>query len=470
MATKFIGREQELQTLEKLQHKDGFQMLVLYGRRRVGKSTLLQKFADGKRAIFYTAIRSGAQRNLELLSQRVLQVLAPNLPRVSFPSYEELFAFIGQAAQEQRLIFVIDELPYLVEQAPALLSIMQKAIDQQWLSGQLFLILCGSSVSFMENEVLGEKSPLFGRRTAQLALQPFAYWDAAKFTPAYSPEEKALCYGVTGGVAKYLSLLDDQRPLAENLCELFFDKAGYLYEEPENLLTQEYRNVTTYNAIIGAVAAGRTKLTQIADLTHLDPTKIAHAVRNLCATGILRKEYAITDERNKKKIRYHLADSMFRFWYRFIPDEIDAIGMGHGDVYYQHLVEPHLSDYMGEVFEDMCRAYTLHAGLTGQLPCLVTKVGKWWGTNPQTHEETDIDVVGLDMATKQALLGECKFRNEPLDKSVFAQLQQRNGLIDSHFRVSGYLLFSKSGFSSWILDHQQANGIQTVTLSDMYAF
>lgn len=468
MTQKFIGREQELQTLEKLQHRDGFQMLVMYGRRRVGKSTLLQKFADGKRAIFYTAIRSGAQRNLELLSQRVLQVLAPELPNVTFPSYEELFTFIGQAAQKERLLFIIDELPYLVEQAPSLLSMMQKAIDNMWLSGQLFLILCGSSISFMENEVLGEKSPLFGRRTAQLALQPFAYWDAAKFVHAYTPEQKAICYGVTGGVAKYLALFDDQRPLDENLCDLFFDKAGYLYEEPENLLTQEYRNVTTYNAIIGAIASGRTKLTQIADLTHLEPSKIAHAVRNLCATGILSKECAITDERNKKKIRYHLADSMFRFWYRFVPDGIDAIGMGHGDIYYKHVVKPHLSDYMGEVFEEMCRAYTLRAGLTGQLPCLVTKVGKWWGTNPRTHEETDIDVVALDTAQKQAILGECKFRNEPIDKSVFEQLQQRNGLIDNRYRVIAFLLFSKTGFSDWIMANKRDASIYTITLEEMY--
>ena len=465
---KFIGREQELAALEKRNTMEGFQMLVMYGRRRVGKSTLLQKFVAGKKAVFYTAIRSGAQRNLELLSQRVIEALLPGMSGVTFSSYEDLFSSLGKVSSEEHIIFVIDELPYLVEQEPAILSILQKAIDTEWQSGQMFLILCGSSISFMENEVLSEKSPLFGRRTAQMHLQPFSYLDAAKFVPSYTPEEKAICYGVTGGVAKYLSLLDERKSLDENLIDLFFSSDGYLYEETGNLLIQEFRNLSTYSAIIEAVASGRTKLSEIADLTHLDATTVAHASKNLFETGILRKEYAITDERNKRKVRYELADHMFRFWYRFVPRGIDAIGMGRGDAYYARIVQPHLSDYMGEVFEDMCRAYTLRVGLDGELPCLVTRVGRWWGTNPRKREETDIDVVGIDDVQKTAMIGECKFKNEPVDKHVFEQLQERNGLIDHRYRIVGYLLFSKSGFSDWVMEHQEDEAINTITLKEMY--
>ena len=465
---RFIGRKQELRTLEKLQKKDEFQMLVVYGRRRVGKSTLLRKFTSDKRAVFYTAVRCGAQRNLELLSRRVLEVLAPGMPAATFPSYEALFAFIDRAAHSERLVFVIDELPCLVEQEPSLLSILQKAMDTAWLSGRLFLILCGSSVS-MKNDVLSEKSPLFGRRTAQLEIQPFPYWDAAGFVPAFSAEEKAICYGVTGGVAGYLALFDDRRSLDENLIELFFDGNGRLLEEPENLLAREFTNVAAYSAIIGAVAAGCTRLKQIAGMTRFEPSRAAHAVQKLCAAGILRRELAIMEELNRKKARCRLADSMFRFWHRFIPDGMDAIGMGHGDVYFRHVVKPQMSDYMGDVFEEMCRAWTLRAGLAGRFPCCITKVGRWWGTNPQTHEETDIDVVGLDTVTKQALLGECKFRNEGIDKGVFEQLQQRNGLIDSRCRVSGFLLFSRTGFSDWILEHRQEASIEAITLEEMYS-
>lgn len=153
----------------------------------------------------------------------------------------------------------------------------------------MYLILCGSSISFMEEEVLSEKSPLFGRRTAQLQVKPFSYREAADFVPSYTPAEKAVCYGITGGVAKYLSLLRDTKSLDENIVSLFFAKTGYMYEEPSNLLTQEFRNITTYNAIIEAIASGRTKQNAIADLTHLEPSTTSHAIQNLIKTGILKK-------------------------------------------------------------------------------------------------------------------------------------------------------------------------------------
>lgn len=469
MSQKFIGRKKELAALESLYQRNGFQMMIVYGRRRIGKSTLLSHFIQGKKAIFYTAVRNGSQRNLQLLSQRVLDVLAPEMSNASFTSYDELFTFLSRKCREERIIFIIDEFPYLAEQAPELLSVIQKFIDTEWLQGNMYLILCGSSVSFMEDEVLSEKSPLFGRRTAQLQVTPFSYLEAAEFVPSYTPEEKALCYGITGGVAKYLSLWDDHQSFDNTIIRLFFSNSGYMYEEPSNLLTQEFRNIATYNAIIEATASGRTKLREIADLTHLEPSVISHAVQNLIKTNILKREYAITDERNKRKVRYTFADHMFRFWYRFLPNGIDAVELGHGDTYYQHVVKPFLSDYMGDVFEDMCRYYTLYLGLTGKLPCTVTRVGKWWGTNPEKKEETDIDVVGLDTVKKEAVLGECKFKNEILDKSVFDALCSRNGLIDHHYRTVHYLLFSKSGFSDWILSHQKEASITPISLAQMYA-
>lgn len=466
---QFIGREKELAALERLYEKDGFQMLVMYGRRRVGKSTLLQHFADGKRCVYYMAIRSGAQRNLELLGACVLEALAPELAGARFASYEELFAFLGRRCAEERVVFVIDELPYLVEQEPSLLSVLQKTIDLSWSSGRMMLVLCGSSVSFMENEVLGEKSPLFGRRSMQMRVQPFSYREAAAFVPSYSREEQALCYGVTGGIAKYLALLDDRRPLADNLVELFFDPSGYLYEEPANLLTQEFRNIATYSAVIEAVASGRTKLSEIADLTHLDASTVAHAARNLIATGIVKKTYAITEERNKKKVRYALADHMFRFWYRFLPKGMAAVEAGHGAAYFEYAVRPLLSDYMGAVFEDMCRAFTLELGLAGAFPGLFTRVGAWWGTHPAAHEETDIDVVALDEMQHTALLGECKYKNERIDRNVLDRLRMRDGLIDHRYHTAGWLLFSKSGFTEGVLAQAESEQVRAVTLADLYA-
>lgn len=464
----FIGRKQELADMENLYQQTGFQMLVVYGRRRVGKSTLLQEFVKNKKVIFYTAIRSSSNRNMELLGQRVIEALAPEMQGASFKSYEQLFEFLGQKAKNERIVFIIDEFPYWAEQDNALLSILQKHIDQDWLQGQMYFILSGSSISFMEDEVLSEKSPLFGRRTAQLHVKPFSYLEAAEFIPAYTPEEKAISFGVTGGIAKYLSLFDENISLDDNIKRLFFNKTGYLYEEPTNLLMQEFRNISIYNDIIGATASGRTKLATIADLAHMEQSKTSHAVSKLISTGILNKEYAITDEKNKKKIRYSLADNMFRFWYRFVAPNIDIIEIGHGDKFYEQVVKPQLSDFMGDVFESICRYYLLSKGGVDGLPGFITRVGKWWGTNPRKKEETDIDVVGLDTISKTAVIGECKFKNEVVDKSVFEALRDRQDLLSHEYRISGYMLFSKSGFSDWIIENAEKEAIYPINLSQMY--
>ena len=464
----FIGRKRELDAMNALYNRPGFQMTIMYGRRRVGKSTLLQHFIEGKKAVYYTAVRSSSQRNLELLGNRVMEVLAPEMKGLAFHSYEQLFAFIGERCRNERIVFIIDEFPYMAESDKALLSVMQKHIDTEWLHGNMYLFLCGSSVSFMEDEVLSEKSPLFGRRTSQIALKPFNFLESAQFIPHYSAEEKAIAYGVTGGIARYLSLFDADKSLDENLQELFFSNYGYMYEEPVNILTQEFRSISNYSAIIEAVATGRTRLNEIADLTKLESSTVAHAVSNLVDIGILKKDYAITDERNKRKVRYGLADHMFRFWYQFVAPYIDIIDMGAGNLHYERVVKPRISGYMGEVFEDMCRYYTLLLGVEGKLPCLVTKTGKWWGPNPEKKEETDIDVVGLDITSKEAVLGECKFKNEVLDKKVFEQLKERHGLIDHRYRVVKYLLFSKSGFSDWIMEKQEKEDILAIDLESMY--
>ncbi len=465
---KFIGRKKELEAFERLYKEEGFQMMVLYGRRRVGKSTLIKEFIKGRRAIYYTASKTGIRNNLEKLGRQVLAELAPELEALVFHDMDTLFSFVGKRCMDERIVVVIDELPYLVEADSGVLSVIQNHIDGEWASGQMFLILCGSSISFMENEVLSEKSPVFGRRTAQIRLEPFSYMEAAEFVPSYSEADKAVCYGITGGIAKYLSLMDDSLSLDENIVNQFFMKSGYMYEETNNLLMQEFRNVSVYNDIIEAVASGENKVNEIADKTHIDPTAVSHALANLVVTGIVVKEYAVTDEANRKKVRYNFKDNMFKFWYRFVPDAVGAIEMGKGDVYYQNVVKNRISEYMGEVFEDMARYYTLRLGLCGELDCFVTHVGKWWGTDPRKRETTDIDIVGLDKQSKKAVLGECKYRNEPLDKKVYDSLMERNGLISSTYRVVQYLLFAKSGFSDWVMEHADSDRVRLVSLQDMY--
>ena len=420
---KFIGRKNELDALEKLYNTPGFQMTVIYGRRRIGKSTLIKEFIKEKKAVFFTATRAGIHRNLELLGKQALEVLAPAVGALAFENMDALFSFIGDSCQEERTIIVIDEFPYLAEADGSILSVLQNYIDNQWLNGQMDLILCGSSVSFMENEVLSEKSPLFGRRTSQIKLEPFTQ---------------------------------------------FFTKSGYLYEETNNLLTQEFRNVSSYSDIIEAISSGANRLNEISDKTHIAQTAVSHALSNLITTGIVVRETAATDEKNKKKVQYNLKDNMFRFWYKYVPNGIGAIELDKGELYYQNAVKPRIAEYMGNVFEEMCRFYTLHSGIMGRLNCYVTTVGKWWGTNPGKRMQTDIDIVGLDKMSKKAVLGECKFKNEPVDKKVYEDLMDRNGLISREYMIVQYLLFSKSGFSEWVRENTDPSLVKKITLQEMY--
>ena len=466
--TRFIGREQELAALEKAYRKDIFQMAVVYGRRRVGKTTLLRTFCEGKQAVYYTAIKTTADRNMNLFGKAVLNALAPELAGTNFGSMEDIFSFLGERGREERLVVVLDELPYMAKKDDSMLSILQKHIDEQWQFGKIFLIVCGSAVSFMEDEVLSEKSPLFGRRTMQLRLEPFSYRKTAEFVPSWSPKEKAVVYGVTGGIAKYLDLFDENRSLDDNLIDLFFNSSGYLYEEAENLLMQEFRDIEGYSRVIETIAAGATQFQEIADKSHISVQSVIYILKNLTEVGIIEKQQAVSEEHNKKKTKYVLKDLMLRFWYRFVPNAIGAVEIGQGRRYYEYQVKPMLSDYMGSVFERICRQYVMEMGICGEFRCMVTRVGTWWGTNSARKEETDIDVVGLDPQKKEALIGECKFKNEKADRKVYEALLARRDLLHEHYQVVQYLIFSAGGFSEWLEQESKTGNIRLIDLEELY--
>ena len=313
----FIGRERELASLKDFYEKDGIGMTVIYGRRRIGKSTLIAEFVKDKKVIFYTATKVGKDRNLELFSKQVTDLFLSGIEDISFHTIEAVFDFINKNISDEKVILVIDELPYWAEKDEALLSILQKYMDTVWHDKNLKIILCGSALSFMENKVLSEKSPLFGRRDSQIKLDSFDYLDAAKFVPDYSNEDKAICYGITGGVAKYLSMIDPSKSLDENIIKLYFRTDGYLYDETRNLLTQEFSDITLVNNIIEQIASGQNTINIIANKIWEKESTILYSLEKLISVGLVEKKKCITEEKNKKKTQYILKDHMFKFWYEF---------------------------------------------------------------------------------------------------------------------------------------------------------
>ena len=470
----FIGREKELSYLNEFYEKDGIGMTVIYGRRRIGKSTLIAEFVKDKKTIFYTAAKVGKERNLELFSEQVTQTFLPGVEGISFTTVEAVFDFIAKNVSGEKTVLVIDELPYWAEKDEGLLSILQKYIDTIWQGKNLKIILCGSALSFMENKVLSEKSPLFGRRDSQIKLEAFDYLDSAKFVSKYSYKDKAICYGITGGVAKYLSMIDPTKSIDKNIIRLFFRTDGYLYDETRNLLTQEFSDITLVNNIIEQVASGKNTVNSIANgIGEKEPT-VLYSLEKLISVGLIEKKRCITEEKNKKKSQYVLKDSMFKFWYTFIPKAASIIEMGQGELYYTKAVKPFLHFFMGTVFEDMCRYYTLQHGILGEFDCFITSVGSWWGTETIVNadgekkgQSADIDVVALSEIEKKAVVGESKFKNEKIDRGVYETLLRRANVLSSKYTITKYMLFSLSGYTKWF-DDLKDNRVRRISLDDMY--
>ena len=287
----FVGREREIGTLERLYAQGRFQMVVVYGRRRVGKTTLVNEFARSRRSIMFTAQAQSPFENLRGFTEAVFEGLGLAGGAGMFPTWGEGFAFVAEESKklDEPLVLVFDEFPYAAEGAPSLPSSLQIAIDRHLLDTKVFLVLCGSNEGFMESEVLGSKSPLYGRRTAQIHLQPFDYADASKMLPWLDAEELVQTYATFGGTPYYLQQIDRSCGYEENVESLMFDPSGILYEEPLMLLRQELREPALYNSIIGAIASGSTKPKAIAERAGIEQTSMGPYLKTLEGLGIIER-------------------------------------------------------------------------------------------------------------------------------------------------------------------------------------
>ena len=344
----FIGRERELTALQNQYNNSKFEFTVIYGRRRVGKTAIINEFVKDKDVIYFTGVESNAKQNLENFSQSIMSYQS-DLPQGSeFTSFQDALEFVFKLAQEKRIVLVIDEYPYVAKASKSLASTLQLMIDKHKDTSKLFLILCGSSMSYMEDHVLAYKAPLYGRRTAQLKVQPFEFLEACKHFPKFSTEDKALAYGIVGGTPQYLLQLDDGLSIKENIKKIFLNPSSFLFEEPTNLLKQEVREPAIYNAIITAIATGGTKLSEISSKVGEDTSVCATYIRNLISLEIVKKETPYGESSGRKTI-YSIEDNMFRFWYRFVAENTSVISRGADELAYKR-IEPYLSDYMGAVF------------------------------------------------------------------------------------------------------------------------
>lgn len=449
MQEKFIGRETELNDLNSMYEQNKFQLFVLYGRRRVGKTTLLNEFCKGKDAVFYSAEQSNDKLNLEKFSDLVFSFYnETNLE--TFPSWKNALLYLNERQKNKRLIIVIDEFPYLVQKNRALLSELQHLIDHNLKNGNLFIVLCGSYMGFMEKEILGAKSPLFGRRTGQLHMKPFNYKTSIEFMNAFNDEEKLMLYGAFGGTPLYLQQIQNNLSLEENIKTAFLKTTSYLYEEPLLLLRQEVQEPGVYCAIIEAIASGYTKANEISTKIGENSAKCLKYIKTLCELGIVYKETPFGEKESSRKTLYGLSDLMFRFWYRYVFTNRTLIETGANQAVWSKKIEPDYSNYMGTVFENVCLDYLRMQNSKGILPILFTDIGRWWGTDSKTHSQIEIDIIAKDGS--DYIIGECKWRNERLDLSVLTELKKKADIYNKTRNNTWFALFSKSGFTDAVID------------------
>lgn len=453
----FIGRERELKSLEQLYTSGKFEFAVLYGRRRVGKTALLNQFIQDKRAIYFMGVESNAKQNLENLSKSILEYASGIVAENSFASFQAALEYVFKLAERERVILVLDEYPYVARSSKSLASTLQLLIDKNKDTSKLMLILCGSSMSYMEDHVLAYKAPLYGRRTAQIKLLPFDFEETCRYFKHFEGEDKALAYGIVGGTPQYLLQFNDRLSIEENIKRTFLDPISFLYEEPVNLLKQEVREPAIYTAIITAIAAGASRMSEIAGKVGEDTNVCASYIKNLISLGIVQKETPYGEKSSRKSL-YSIEDNMFRFWHRFVLENNSLIARGAADLVYQRIA-PQLSEYMGKVFEEICKQYLWRLLLDGRSPVEFASLGRWWGNDPIEKAQTEIDILGeQDKAT--ALFGECKWTNEKVDLGVFETLVHRSHLFH-HSKVYCFL-FSKSGFTKGCAE--RASEMGNVTL------
>ncbi len=452
----FIGRERELGTLNRLYSSERFEFVAIYGRRRVGKTALINEFIGEKKAIYFMGVESNAKQNLENFSKSIIEYVGGIEADTSFATYQAALEYVFKLSEKERLILAIDEYPYIARTSKSLASTLQLLIDKYKDISKMMLILCGSSMSYMEDHVLSYKAPLYGRRTAQIKLQPFSFEETCRLFKNFSDEDKALLYGVFGGTPQYLLQVNEKLTVAENIKNTYLNPDSSIFEEPVNLLKQEVREPAIYMAVISAIATGSSRMSEICSKVGEETNKVSTYIKNLVMLGIVQKESPYGEKSSKKTI-YSIEDNMFRFWYRFVPENASVISRGAADLAFKR-IEPELSAFMGGVFEEICKQYLWRLLIDGKSAVDFSELGRWWGTNPKTKRQEEIDIMGADKNT--ALFAECKWTNEKVDLGVLETLVERSEMF--HYKTKHFYLFAKTGFTKGCIE--KATEMGNVTL------
>lgn len=464
----FFNRSDELRFLAGQARDDRAALVVLYGRRRTGKTSLLKHFANGRRSVLFVADQQSRADQLAAFSRVALTTLEePGLDGTTFPSWEAALRFLGSRARETPLFVVMDEFGYLCESDPGLPSILQRLWDAELRDTRLHLVLCGSYVSFMEREILAAKNPLYGRRTGEWLLLPFSFRDARAFFPDRPVDEQVALYGILGGIPAYLERFDPARSIADNVVDEVLSKGAPLYNEPRFLMMEELRDPHIYFSICRAVAFGHTTPNEIAQGAGLpDRGATSRYLETLREMRVLERRTPVT-ERNPERTRrgqWRLCDPYFRFWFRFVLPNRSGLEAGDARQVYESRVRPHLDQHVSMAFEEICAQHLRDRNRRGALSARYDRIGGWW----RGDCEVDLVAAGDD---GHVLVGECKWSTRPVGTDVFQNLAAKAAAVAADAKASDVqlALWSRAGFTAGMKKLAKSEGVLLFDLDALAA-
>ncbi|MDR3189740.1 MAG: ATP-binding protein [Lactobacillaceae bacterium] len=461
----FFGRDTELKSLNNMYQSDKFEMVIIYGRRRVGKTALISEFIKDKRAIYYQARQVDRRDNLEGLTQAINRFKGQTSNTGGFSDFDAVFQEINELAQDEKLTFVIDEYPYLAESYAGVSSILQANIDHLLIDNpNLTLVLLGSSMSFMAKQVLGYQSPIYGRKTGQIHLQPFTIFEMQAILSEVSNEELVAYFGILGGVPHYLNMIDQKASIGENIERLFLQPAAPLLEETLTLLKEELRDPEKYASILKAIAGGASKPSEIIQKSGIVASSLGKYLENLIELGFVSKKLPVTEKPTSRKTLYQLDDQLFRFYYRFIDPETSLIALGLTDNLADEMVN-RLPTYLGHTFEIVIFQWFVKGLQTHELKFAPKQLGSWWGSDPATKQQEELDFVAITR-DNQTITAESKFRDSGLNNGMIDKLVYRTNLIGL---PNQQMYFFTKDMSAEMRGYAQSKQVEVVDLATLLA-
>ncbi|MBD5488933.1 MAG: ATP-binding protein [Lachnospiraceae bacterium] len=453
---KFIDRYDEIDFLEKEYKRDGSALVILYGRRRVGKTALTNKFIEDKQAVYFLATEENETQNRAAFKTIVAEQTGNELlMNANVDSWDMIFkVWMDTAFSGEKKLMIIDEFQYLGKANHAFPSVFQKIWDTILKDRNVMVVLCGSLISMMESQTLAYSSPLYGRRTGQIKLKQIPFRHYQEFFSDKSEKELIEYYAITGGVPKYIELFYDSSDIYAAIENNVLSKSSFLYDEPNFLLQREVSEVGSYFSIIKTIASGNQKLSKIATTLELKQTGLTKYLKTLINLDILTREVPVTEDNpeNSKRGLYKIKDNFMLFWFKFIFPNLSYIESGHAELAMKKIRTNFVDAHVSYVYEDVCieKMWALNAGDTWDFH--FDKVGRWWNNN------TEIDIVALDQEGGRVIFGECKYWTNKVGVDVLRNLELKAKQVEwkREMRKDYFILFSVNGFSDELTELSKA--------------